>query len=408
MTVTLVTLLPGAALAAGTGVISGTVTRASDGDPLEGVWVCAWGSYEDEFEEPCEETGSDGTYSLIVPEDEYRIEFWRGFESNYVAQYYEGAEFWDEADPVEVSGGQTRAGIDAALEVGASIRGTVTAADTGFPVEGAWVCADGSHGRTGCGESSSDGSYAILGLPAGDYVVQFGLGWSERFDLAPQFYDGKPRRIEATTLELDRGEARDEINAALTIGARIEGTITAAATGSPIAGLIVCAIDADEELVVCDESNLAGRYRLEGLATGAYKVVFSLDFADWYEEELSPEEDDGYLTQYYRGASSLAAATPLGLLAPGTVTGIDAALISSKTAPVLPGASVATPPLPAPNPVGNPPAKKQCRKGFKRKQVKGKPGRTRCVKVRKHKPRKGGKGRRTARAPELGRVRSRP
>ena len=379
---------PGVALAADPATIEGEVTAADGGAQLEGVWVCAYLIDESEYEELCDETGSDGRYALVLAPGEYGVEFWSGFESPFLAQFYDGVERWSEADPIPVVAGQTVADIDAELVLGGTISGTVGLAGGG-PLREVWVCAEAVlGGRYACGETDSAGEYELVGLSSGEYVVEFWPAWSPRPDLALQFYDGAESRADADPVALLSGEEVTEIDAALTLGGRIEGTVRAAASGAPLPWRLACAIDSLGELIGCAETNSVGRYSIQGLASDDYRVGFSLDFAEWYGEEPSPEEDDGYLPQFYDGSPTLAGSASLALLAPAVLTGIDASLISSR-APVSPALVPApVPPLPSTLPIASKPTAKKkhkhCRPGFKAKKIKGK---QRCVRKHRHKRR---------------------
>lgn len=78
------------------GSISGTVTDAAGGEPIEGIQVCA----ESSFNSSCATTGADGTYAIGgLSEGKYEVAF-RGFyvetgpdeyePLNYIRQYYDG------------------------------------------------------------------------------------------------------------------------------------------------------------------------------------------------------------------------------------------------------------------------------------------------------------------------------
>ena len=181
-------LAPALATAA-TGSITGTVTDASSGEPIEGAEVCAGPFDTEEGVEACAHTETDGTYFIggLDPAS-YRVWFWGG--SQYVFEYFDGKRSWEDADPVEVPSGGKAAGIDADLDRTAAINGTVHASEDGLGVEAIDVCAypldlaEESFGR--CAETAGDGTYSIGGLSPGDYKVEFWPGFSGR-KLAYQF-----------------------------------------------------------------------------------------------------------------------------------------------------------------------------------------------------------------------------
>lgn len=372
----LAAVVPAAASAA-TGSIGGTVEDATTHLGVEGVEVCAWSLGEEEG--GCASTETDGTYFLGgLPVGEYKVEFWS--QQRYSIQYFNRKANWSEADPVVVAAATTTPGIDAELHPTAGIEGTVRATEDGLGVEEVEVCAypvpltEESFGE--CGYSDSSGAYAINGLDAGSYVVEFWPAYSGR-DLAYQFYDHKNRFAEADVITLAEGERKAGVDADLAPGASISGTVSSLASGQPLEEVRVCSIDADTgKLTVCTWTDEKGHYGIHLLSAGPYKAVFSPELWEFFPEEAFPgEEDDGFPTQFWDNQTSLAAANVISLSTGQAASGIDARL---GPPPVLQPPAVVTPP---PTPAKKPVKRKHCRKGFKRKKVKG---RYRCVRVKKH------------------------
>jgi hypothetical protein len=365
----IVALAPASASAA-TASIKGTVTAAKGGAPVEGVLVCAYLLSGEEFEESCGESGIDGKYAIVgLAGGEYKVEFWTGFNGlNFFTQYYDDREFWETADRIEVAEGAAVSGIDATLDEGGRIEGAVTAAGSGLPLEEVEVCAYGEESLR-CTFTDSNGEYVLNPLRADMYLIEF---WPYEGNYLPQAFDNRDNWSEADPVPIALGETKTGVNAALKLGGSISGTVTSAASGVPLGEIIVCAIEASSgELYECAETNPGGQYSVPRLRSGLYKVGFSLDF----EEE---EFNDAYQTQFYNGKTTFAAADTLGLLAPGTLGGINAKLIPNGGLPQPPPPPVTLPATP------KKPVVKKCRPGFKKKKVKGK---RRCVKVHKSKHR---------------------
>lgn len=363
-------LLPAIARAAGS--VSGTVTDAATNEPIEGVEVCAWSLTEEEDEFPdCAYTDSLGQYFIGgMDADWYGIEFW-GKPLGYVTQFYNGKARWWEADKVGIAVEPLK-GIDAELATGGTIEGTVTRAPGGSPVEEATVCAWEVELELfgGCAFSDSEGDYVLRGLAAGEYLVEFWPG--EEPNLLSQFYDGKSHPFEADLVSAAPGETKKGIDAEFQPGGTIEGTVRAASNGAPVQWVEVCAWEAfSDGFGRCDYSNADGSYSLERLSPGAYKVEF------W-----TGETETNLLNQYWDHKSLWSEANVLGIAGGETRTGINADLLAPGLPPVKPPAVVVTPPPPpVVKPVTLPkPGKGKCRKGFKKKRVKGK---VRCVKKRK-------------------------
>lgn len=262
----------------------------------------------------------------------------------------------------------------AALAAGGSISGTVTDAETLEPVEEVEVCAwplnpkvEGTSWE--CGYTQADGTY-FIGLEPGTYRVEFWPRWSGQ-NLALQFYDGKNRISDGDNVTVEPGEITTGIDAELDPGATISGTVFSAASGVGLKEIPVCSIDAPiDGLLTCGWTEPDGSYSLPFLPAGQYKVVFSIDFGEWFGEPAS--EDDRYATQFWDNQVRLATADVIPFSTGQSVGGIDARLGHALTR------SVSTPITPTP-PVRH--RRRHCRKGYVRKKVKGK---VRCVKRHKH------------------------
>jgi hypothetical protein len=176
------------------GSIAGTVTGS--GKPIVGLSVCAFATVELE-EGPfefgrCTRTGPGGEYTINglhgtgLAEYEYLVEFVGGGEFNYQAQYYDGAAGEAAATLVEVGGAEITEGIDAELEPGAEISGTLTEAGSHRPL--GEIAVDllnpTSHAIEGSVKTGSLGHYVFRGLPAGGHLVAFS------YERSPLDYDG--------------------------------------------------------------------------------------------------------------------------------------------------------------------------------------------------------------------------
>ncbi len=209
----------------------------------------------------------------------------------------------------------------ASVETG-TIEGTVTDAVTKAGVEGIEVCAlqlvAGEEEPTEpCAPSGPGGGYQLTGLPVGEYVVGFFTPSGSTLNYVTQYYNGVPRFAEATRITVTAGGIF-VANAAMVHGGRIEGKVTAAAGEAAIEGIEVCAFGVGSVAGsgACAETNGHGEYVVTGLATGKYKVGF----------RSPPGSSLDYLTQYYNGVSTRAAATEVAVTDEMTTGAIDAAM----------------------------------------------------------------------------------
>jgi Carboxypeptidase regulatory-like domain len=356
---------PAAASAAGS--ISGTVTEAGSSDPIAGVRVCASSedAYED-VEEFCVHSGPSGDYSIPdLPADEYLVAFLSGVEGlNYLYQAWDEEPVSYLADRVTVAGAEVP-DIDAELSEGGQISGTVVSASSGAPIPGVQVCGepDGLYNVEGCTLTDAAGKYTIVGLGTATYWVDFFP--PEASEFLEQYFDHEPGILAADDVAVTVGNLTAGIDAALVEAGQIAGTVTDARTHAPLAGVDACAWGAsgNEYLGPCAETDAAGHYLIRRVPTGVYNVSFNKFFGA-----------EGYSIWWYRCSNGPPGATPVSVVGGSATRGIDAALVGRLSSPCEEAAQVPPPPPP---PVQHPKAKK-CRKGFKRKWVRG---RRRCVKV---------------------------
>jgi hypothetical protein len=216
--------------------IKGVVNAASVGGPVEDVLVCAQLPTR-EFV-GCTITESDGSYTLPgLSADEYKVLFTPASPAyNLLNQFYDHESTWDDADPIALAAGETKAGIDADLEAGAEIRGTVYSAATGAPVPAVGVCAlfmeeEGDDWLLReCVPTSNTGSYTLRALWTDSFKVAFSSELREFFGeeffeperdgYLTQYFDRKPTLLAADPLSLIAPEVRTGVDAHLQPEAR--------------------------------------------------------------------------------------------------------------------------------------------------------------------------------------------
>ena len=93
----------------------------------------------------------------------------------------------------------------------------------------------------GSGESTGrNGSYSFPGLlPPGRYLVQFTAGCPNGGNYAPQYWKYAAGPGGATVLRLHAGQQVTGVNGRLGRGGELSGTVRAAGTGTPLAGVCV-------------------------------------------------------------------------------------------------------------------------------------------------------------------------
>jgi hypothetical protein len=345
-----------------TGRIAGTVTAL--GGPIAGeVEVCAK-SVLDESTFKCIALPGGGPYEITdLPAGEYKVGFWP--TGNYVTQFWNHGLTWNEATPVQVAAGLPTAEIDAVLETGATISGTITAAATGAPVEKVEACAKLVElvpvlnlELERCAKTNAAGEYTIDGLVPGQWTINFYAQQAEA-DVVSAPY-AQP------TVEVGPLQNLTGVSQALIPGGQIAGTVRVAGTGAPVGGVQVCVTTASSPTPLgCLRTPSSGAYRFTRVWPGSYKVVFS-------PEPSGTEGPNSYPTQWWGGQSTFASGASIEITPPAIVNNIDASLIAPPTPAAAP-------------PIATPVPKKQlkCKRGFLKRKVHGK---QRCIKRHKPKP----------------------
>jgi Carboxypeptidase regulatory-like domain len=326
VTVALALGLAATALAAEGGTITGTVISAAAKAPIAGIEVCAYQSGSEEVEElfgQCTQTSAEGEYSIQgLTAGEYMVEFFAPFAGslNYVTQYFQDASSPADATPVNVVANSVDTGIDAELEQGGQITGSVTDASTSAAIEGIEVCASATHGAGfGCGLTNAGGEYTITSLPSDEYEVEF-YSPTSQLNYVTQYYDGALEESAATPVTVTVGDTTSSIDAQLQHGGEIAGQVTDAATGSAAKNIRVCALITAKESSGCAATNSSGEYLISALPGGEYKVGF--------------DGGKDYAVQYYNDKFSFAEAQGLEVVVNDTIHGIDAAMTVGR--PIAP------------------------------------------------------------------------
>ena len=224
-------------------------------------------------------TDTAGAYAIngLVVGKGYKIQFSDG-TGTYAAEWYDDAGGWTGA--TEVNAPST--GIDAVMEAGVTIAGTVTEEESGTALEGAWVYAYDTARQMSVSYATTDalGGYVLSGLKAGvSYKLSYNH-WPHRYE----WYDDKNDWNIADAVAAPAAG----IDAALWLGATIEGVVTNGT--APLANIQVAAYESGTGYSVGNVSTDGlGAYRIAGLTEGkGYKVLFT-DYtgthaAEWYSD----------------------------------------------------------------------------------------------------------------------------
>ncbi|NJM06390.1 hypothetical protein HC891_09660 [Candidatus Gracilibacteria bacterium] len=160
----------------------------------------------------------------------------------------------------------------------ATISGTVTDAVSGDPISSISVVATAAN-SSGFTTTDSNGNYVLNELPAGEYVVEFYTFSKNYLD---EYYDDKPDFASADRVTVADGAAVTNIDAALSAGGIISGTV------SGVGGIKLDDVDVDAYRIVAGsrvfEGSQAtdedGQFRIDRLPTGTYELEVEVSYFD--------------------------------------------------------------------------------------------------------------------------------
>ena len=220
------------------GEVKGRVTEASTHKDLEGIEVQVFEESESESPVRFAITGKNGEYTIAgLASGHYKVEFSPGLESNlnYVAQFYEDKSSFASAGLVEVVQGEIKTEVNAELQVGGEIEGSVTDAWTHAALAGVYVFAIGSgEAFAGVAQTNASGQYTMLGLASGSYEIEF-VDLASGSPYITQYYNDEPALASANPVVANQGETTPGIDAALVRKAPVD-TAAPVVSGTPAAG----------------------------------------------------------------------------------------------------------------------------------------------------------------------------
>ena len=192
------------------GSIAGTVTD-HNGDPVPGIVVSVIRSDAAPPGVVGEDT-TDATGAFRVDDIEaypYHHVRFTDPSGTYATEFYPDSAGETGANWVPVTANAVTEGVDATLELGASITGRLTRV-TGDPVVGSLVRLLGSAMYP---VTDDTGRYAMHGIKPGRYVLLFGNPVNSLYDW--EYWDDKPDPLSATPLVLAGGDALTGIDAVI-------------------------------------------------------------------------------------------------------------------------------------------------------------------------------------------------
>ena len=264
--------------------ISGTITAAGLAQQaLAGATVSAFGT--DGILYGSATTSEGGGYAIAgLQPGSYTVRVTPPRESTFVAQWWHHKGHAGAATVIKLEVDTAVTGTNVALAAGAAVSGRITDTVTGSAIGGAWVYAYAatttagiSGGSVASAQADANGNYALTGLAAGSYTLQFSGGSAYGSDgYLREWWGNKSSRHGAVVFAVQAGKTSTAVDAALVPTASINGVVYAA--GARNVGLnlaTVSAVDADGHVVRSAATNGSGEYRLTGLEPGKYSLRFT-------------------------------------------------------------------------------------------------------------------------------------
>ncbi len=291
-------------------------------------WQCTYGQVD-----------SGGAFDLAgIPDGDYRLKVFRPSDSDLVGGYYGpgGYAATQEAATAVHLGPGDATGIVIKLPHGLyTISGTITertaAGTTTVSGAGASACEVGGSGECAYGSAAADGTYAIRGLMAGTYQVQFSPPWNTGWlSVWAGPSGGVVARDKAVSFTVDPDHtAVSGVDAALPLGRKLSGQLLDT-KGNPLINAYVYACGGDG---ACPSANAdeEGSFTIKGMASGrAYTVYYGAPAGDVASGIYGPAGfvpswgPNARITMGSKDVTLPALRAPAGTLhMSGTITGSD-------------------------------------------------------------------------------------
>jgi len=237
------------------GGISGKVTDAVSGSPLQYVWVSASNATGDGPYGGSDFTDANGNYYIIknLATGTY----------NVTVSYPEG-HLPKTVSSIAVTAGVETKNVDLALERSGIISGKVTDAVSGLPLQNIWVSASNATG------GGTYGGFAFTNA-SGNYRIGTNLA-TGTYNVSALYPEGHLTKT-VSGIAVTAGVETTNVNLALSPSGIISGRVTATPSGEPLEDASVTAFS-DFTYFGSATTNATGYYKISsGLGNGAYTVM---------------------------------------------------------------------------------------------------------------------------------------
>jgi Carboxypeptidase regulatory-like domain len=299
-------------------IVSGTVTSAATGKPIKGICVAVFqtnGYIGDEVR-----SSASGTYKVNqLPAGRYEVQFIGGCGNtgSYAPQGYDNTNVFDPQILKFAGAGLTLASIDAAMQPGPVIKGTVRST-SGQLLSGICVEAVTPAGAGFDLAITKHGSYSMPNLAPGQYQVVFGPGCGNNQNLLTEWY---PSQVNPTATVSASSGTVTGIDAHLPPAGGVAGVVrTASGKQVQLSCIILTGLTGKAKGLVGEILVFGAQYEVTGVPTGTWQVAFAPTCLGL-----------NYATQYYKDKPSPAGATHIKVRPLRTVKGLDSKLVAGGT-----------------------------------------------------------------------------
>jgi hypothetical protein len=189
------------------------------------------------------------------------------------------------------------------------------------------------------------GVYKLTVPSGGDYLIGFKAPFEHPADFAPQFFPEESTLAAAHPVIVAESSTTSPVDAKLTEGASITGTVTDRDTHQPLGDVAAYALSTvqPEGFGSLAITNASGEYTLLGLPSGNVHLAFFSETLNASEGKYLPQiyNDQPLLEETFAPVELALLGTSVAVSAPNTTSGINAALVLREpvnvSAPVASG-----------------------------------------------------------------------
>jgi hypothetical protein len=224
---------------------------------------------------------ADGRYTLNVSPGSYRV---LAYDPSgvYATSFYPNAESFETSTLLSVQ--TATASINLSLVRGGFFAGSVKSGATARP--GITVAVYNLSGtRRGFTQTDASGQYRLV-VPPGQYKLAV---YDESQTYASSFYSGQNTFANASIVSVTQSETT-VANLAVTLAARIGGTLRDAVTHAMLPGIRATAYDAQGNSIGAAQSDANGHYQL-ALPAASYRLVFDDAIAGLHASVYWPDAE---------------------------------------------------------------------------------------------------------------------